>query len=202
MPAIETSLLMLVLWAAVGYLLGSVPYGLLITRAMGMGDVRDIGSGNIGATNVLRTGNKTAAALTLLLDAGKGVLVVLLVRAFAAEDAVQIAAIAAFLGHCLPVWLGFKGGKGVAVFLGIVLALYFPLGIACCLTWLVVAALMRFSSLAALMSAGFSPLWAALLLHGQVMLLCLVLTILIYWRHWANIRRLRAGTEPMIGNKG
>ncbi len=202
MPAIETSLLMLALWAAVGYLLGSVPYGLLITRAMGMGDVRDIGSGNIGATNVLRTGNKTAAALTLLLDAGKGVLVVLLVRAFAAEDAVQIAAIAAFLGHCLPVWLGFKGGKGVAVFLGIVLALYFPLGIACCLTWLVVAALMRFSSLAALMSAGFSPLWAALLLHGQVMLLCLVLTILIYWRHWANIRRLRAGTEPMIGNKG
>lgn len=202
MPLLETTSTMLALWALFGYLVGAIPFGILVSRAMGLGDVRQIGSGNIGATNVLRTGNKGAALATLLLDGGKGALVVLIVRMFAAEDAVQLAALAAFLGHCLPVWLRFKGGKGVATFLGILLALYWPLGLAACATWLLVALVMRFSSLAALMAAGWSPLWAILLQHGQTLLLCFVLALLIYWRHWGNIRRLRAGTEPKIGQKG
>lgn len=202
MPLLETSGTMLLLWALFGYLLGSIPFGIIVTRAMGLGDVRAIGSGNIGTTNVLRTGSKGAALATLLLDGGKGAVAVLIVRAFAAEDAVQLAALAAFLGHCLPVWLKFKGGKGVATFLGILLALYWPLGLAACATWLVVALIMRFSSLAALSAAGWAPFWAMLLQHGQALLLCFVLAVLIYWRHWANIKRLRAGTEPKIGKKG
>lgn len=201
MPLLETTPVMLLVWAAFGYLLGSVPFGLIVTRAMGLGDVREIGSGNIGTTNVLRTGSKGAAIATLLLDAGKGAVAVLIVRMFAAEDAVQIAALAAFLGHCLPVWLGFKGGKGVATFLGILLALNIWLGLAACATWLVVAFVMRLSSLAALLAAGLSPMWAMLVQYGQAMVLCLVLAVLIYWRHWGNIRRLRDGTEPQIGSK-
>ena len=128
MPALETSDAMLLLWAALGYLLGSVPFGLLISRWLGLGNLRQIGSGNIGATNVLRTGSKRAAAATLLLDGAKGAAAVLLARAFAAEDAAQVAGLAAFLGHCFPVWLGFRGGKGVATFLGLWLALAWPWG--------------------------------------------------------------------------
>ena len=168
MPLIETPLLMLLIWAALGYVLGSVPFGLIVTRAMGLGDVRDIGSGNIGSTNVLRTGSKGAALATLLLDAGKGAVAVLIVRLFAAEDAVQVAALAAFLGHCFPIWLGFKGGKGVATFLGIMLALNLWLGLVACAAWLVVAFVMRMSSMAALMSAGLSPFWAMLVHYGPV----------------------------------
>ena len=199
MPQITNPTTILLLWALIGYLLGTIPFGILITRAMKLGDLRQIGSGNIGATNVLRTGNKTAAALTLLLDGGKGAVAVLLARGVAGEDAAQLAALAAFLGHCFPVWLGFKGGKGVATFLGIILALAWPVGLACVATWAAVAAVMRYSSLAALMAAGLSPFWAVLTGRGDLLLLSLLLGILIYIRHAANIKRLRAGTEPRIG---
>ena len=199
MPQITNPTTILLLWALIGYLLGTIPFGILITRAMKLGDLRQIGSGNIGATNVLRTGNKTAAALTLLLDGGKGAVAVLLARGVAGEDAAQLAALAAFLGHCFPVWLGFKGGKGVATFIGIILALAWPVGLACVATWAAVAAVMRYSSLAALMAAGLSPFWAVLTGRGDLLLLSLLLGILIYIRHAANIKRLRAGTEPRIG---
>ena len=190
-----------ILWAVIGYLIGSIPFGLIVTRAMGLGDVRAIGSGNIGATNVLRTGSKGAALATLLLDAGKAATVVLIARQFESESTAQIAALAAFVGHCYPVWLRFRGGKGVAAFLGLVLALYWPLGLACLATWAAVALAMRFSSLAAMMAAGMSPLWSMFLGYPEGVLLCLILAMMIYWRHRANIARLRAGTEPKIGAK-
>ena len=199
MPAIETATPLLILWAAIGYLLGSVPFGMLLTRAMGLGNLRDIGSGNIGATNVLRTGNKTAAALTLLLDGGKGAAAVLLARALAGEDAAQLAGLAAFLGHCYPVWLGFKGGKGVATFIGLILALAWPAGLAVCVTWLAAAAAGRISSLAALAAAAASTVWLVLLGYGEALVMGAVLTLLIFWRHRSNITRLRKGTEPKIG---
>lgn len=190
-----------ILWAIVGYLLGSVPYGVLLARAMNLGDLREIGSGNIGATNVLRTGNKKAAALTLLFDAAKGAVAVLIARALAGEEAAQVAALFAFFGHCFPVWLSFKGGKGVATHLGIMWALAWPVGLAACLTWLIVAAAMRFSSLAALMAAGCAPGFMLLLDYSEMAVLGVVLAVLIYWRHAANILRLRDGTEPKIGQK-
>lgn len=201
MPEISNGAVVLTLWATLGYLIGSVPFGVLVARVMGLGDLRKIGSGNIGATNVLRTGNKRAAALTLLLDGGKGAGAVLLARALAGEDAAQLAALAAFLGHCFPIWLAFRGGKGVATFLGIMLALAWPVGLAACATWLVVAVAMRYSSLAALLAAGMTPVWAVLLGHGTLTLLAMLLALLIYARHWGNIARLRAGTEPRIGAK-
>lgn len=201
MPELTTGMGGLLLWAAIGYLLGSVPYGMIIAKALNLGNLREIGSGNIGATNVLRTGNKKAAALTLIFDAGKGAVAVLLARAFAGEDAVQIAALAAFLGHCFPVWLGFKGGKGVATHLGMMWALAWPIGLACCLTWLVIAAVFRFSSLAALLAAGFAPAFAIFFGYGPLIVLLLVLAVLVYLRHSANIGRLRAGTETKIGSK-
>ncbi|MCE8509324.1 glycerol-3-phosphate 1-O-acyltransferase PlsY [Ruegeria pomeroyi] len=201
MPPIDTATNALILWALIGYGLGSIPFGLLLSRIMGLGNLRQIGSGNIGATNVLRTGSKKAAALTLLLDGGKGAVAVLLARVFAGEEAAQLAALAAFLGHCYPVWLGFKGGKGVATFLGLWLALAWPVGIACCLTWLVVAFVTRISSLSALAAAASSTLWLVFLGHGTTLFLGIALTLLVYWRHSANIARLKAGTEPRIGQK-
>jgi glycerol-3-phosphate acyltransferase PlsY len=201
MPEITSSALTLILWAVIGYGLGSIPFGMVMTRLFGLGNLRQIGSGNIGATNVLRTGHKGAAALTLILDGGKGAVAVLLARAFAADDAVQLAGLLAFVGHCFPVWLGFKGGKGVATFLGLWLALAWPVGIACCLTWLVVALLSRISSLSALVAAAASTFWAVGLGYGQALVLGALLTLLIFWRHRANIARLRAGTEPKIGQK-
>ena len=201
MPELTTGMGGLLLWAAIGYLLGSVPYGMIIAKALNLGNLRDIGSGNIGATNVLRTGNKKAAALTLLFDAGKGAAAVLIARAFANEDAVQIAALAAFLGHCFPVWLGFKGGKGVATHLGIMWALAWPIGLACCVTWLVVAAVFRYSSLAALMAAGMAPVFAIWLRMESIIILLLVLAAWVYIRHAGNIARLRNGTETKIGSK-
>ncbi len=185
-----------------GYLLGSVPFGLLVTRAAGLGDVRNIGSGNIGATNVLRTGNRGAALATLLLDGGKGALAVLLARAFVgAEDAAQLAGLAAFLGHLYPVWLGFRGGKGVATFLGLMLALDWRVGLACCATWAIAVALTRISSVGALVAAALSPLWLFAFDHGRMLLLLMILTVLIYIRHAANLARIKAGTEPKIGRK-
>ena len=202
MPDLTSTTNVLILWSAIGYLLGSIPFGILLSRAMNLGDLRQIGSGNIGATNVLRTGNKKAAFLTLVLDGGKAAVAVLLARALAGEDAAQIAGLAAFLGHCFPVWLRFRGGKGVATFIGLMLALSWPVGIAACATWLVVAAVFRYSSLAALLAAGLSPVWAALLHHGEVFFLGIALALLIYLRHAANIRRLLNGTETRIGRKG
>ncbi|WP_375691918.1 glycerol-3-phosphate 1-O-acyltransferase PlsY [Pseudooceanicola sp. LIPI14-2-Ac024] len=201
MPDLVTSLPTLLLWAVIGYLLGSIPFGILLTRMLGLGDLRKVGSGNIGATNVLRTGNKKAAAATLLLDGIKGAVAVLLARAFAGEDAAQVAGLMAFVGHCFPVWLSFKGGKGVATFLGVLLALVWPVGLACCGTWLLMAFWQRISSLAALTAAASSSIWAVVLTDGQSFVLCVLLTILIFIRHAENIRRLRAGTEPKIGQK-
>jgi len=201
MPIIESSFTVLTLWAVIGYLIGSIAFGVLVTRAMNLGDLRSIGSGNIGATNVLRTGNKKAAALTLLLDGGKGAVAVLLARYFAAEDAVQIAALAAMIGHCYPVWLGFKGGKGVATFLGILLALAWPVGLACCLAWLVAAFASRISSMGALAAAATSTIFLVFMAYGTALILGVFLTLLIFWRHRENIRRIRAGEEPKIGAK-
>jgi len=202
MPPIDSTTAQLLIWALVGYSLGSIPFGMVLARVMGLGNLRDIGSGNIGATNVLRTGNKTAAALTLLLDGAKGAVAVLLARFTGfGEDAVQLAALAAFLGHCYPVWLGFRGGKGVATFLGIWLALAWPVGLAACATWAVAAALGRISSLAALVSASFSTIWLLMLGAGQALVLGMILTLLVYWRHRANIARIKAGSEPKIGAK-
>ena len=200
MPEIVTSLPLLGLWAVLGYLLGSVPFGVLISQAMGLGDLRNIGSGNIGATNVLRTGNKAAAAGTLVLDGGKGAAAVLIARAFAGEDAVQLAGLAAFLGHCFPIWLSFRGGKGVATFLGLLIALAWPVGLAACATWLGAAALVRMSSAAALFAAALSVIWA-FLFAPSVALLCALLAALVFWRHKDNIARIIAGTEPLIGKK-
>ncbi|MDP3195491.1 glycerol-3-phosphate 1-O-acyltransferase PlsY [Tabrizicola sp.] len=201
MPEIVTSQGVLLLTAVLGYLLGSIPFGVVVTQAMGLGDLRQIGSGNIGATNVLRTGNKRAALATLLLDGGKGALAVLIARWLVAEDAAQVAGLAAFLGHLFPVWLGFKGGKGVATFLGVLLALNWMVGAAVCLTWLVTAAVGRVSSIAALVAAASSGLWIMLLTDGSLLLLSLVLTVLIYVRHAENLKRIKAGTEPRIGQK-
>lgn len=202
MPSFEATTAQLFLWVIIGYGLGSIPFGLIVARVMGLGNLRDIGSGNIGATNVLRTGNKPAAAVTLLLDAAKGAIAVLLTRAFAPEDAVQLAALAVFLGHCFPVWLGFRGGKGVATFLGVWLALAWPVGLACCTTWLVAALTGRMSSLAALVAAATSTFWAVVLGYGTALILGGILTVLVFWRHRDNIARIRAGTESRIGQKG
>ncbi|WP_309667157.1 glycerol-3-phosphate 1-O-acyltransferase PlsY [Tabrizicola sp.] len=201
MPDLVTDPMTLLLVAVLAYLLGSVPFGIVITRALGLGDLRQIGSGNIGATNVLRTGNKGAALATLVLDAAKGAAAVLIARALVAEDAAQLAGLAAFLGHLFPVWLGFKGGKGVATFLGILLALAWPVGLATCATWLVVALVSRTSSLAALFAAATSSLWLFFLDEGRMLFLTIVLTLLVYLRHQENLRRIKAGTEPKIGRK-
>jgi glycerol-3-phosphate acyltransferase PlsY len=201
MPLIDHTASVLGLWALVGYLLGSIPFGLVVTRAMGLADPRRIGSGNIGATNILRTGSRAAALATFLLDAGKGAAAVLLARAAAGEDAAQLAGLAAFLGHCFPLWLGFRGGKGVATLLGILAALAWPVGLAAVATWLVVAAVFRYSSVAGMAAAGFAPIWAFRLGSGEILLLTFVLAIIVYARHATNIARIRAGTEPRIGQK-
>ncbi|WP_300036752.1 glycerol-3-phosphate 1-O-acyltransferase PlsY [uncultured Roseobacter sp.] len=201
MPAIESTIGLLAFWAVAGYLLGSVPFGMVLARVMNLGNLREIGSGNIGATNVLRTGSKKAAALTLLLDGGKGAVAVLAARAMGGENTAQVAALAAMLGHCYPVWLKFAGGKGVATFLGIVLAISFPVGLGCCLAWLIGAFSVRISSVGALVSAASAPALMAFLDTGDAIGLAVLLAVLIFWRHRANIARLRAGTEPRIGQK-
>jgi glycerol-3-phosphate acyltransferase PlsY len=166
-----------------------------------LGDLRAIGSGNIGATNVLRTGHKGAALATLILDAAKGGIAVLIARFAVGEDAAQLAGLAAFLGHLFPVWLGFRGGKGVATFLGILLALAWPVGLAACATWAVTAGVSRISSLSALAAAALSGFWVFFFNQGPMILLVLVLTVLVYVRHWPNLQRIKAGTEPKIGAK-
>ncbi|MBL8708122.1 MAG: glycerol-3-phosphate 1-O-acyltransferase PlsY [Rhodospirillaceae bacterium] len=186
--------------AILGYLLGSVPFGLLLTRAAGLGDIRKIGSGNIGATNVLRTGNKTLALGTLLLDGGKGAAAALL-AGLAAPDLAVIAGGAALLGHLFPVWLGFKGGKGVATTLGTLIAINWMVGIGACLTWIVVAAAFRFSSLSALVAVALAPVYAYLIGTLPEVALGVFAAILVWIRHHENIRRLLRGEEPRIGGK-
>ncbi|MBE2276952.1 MAG: glycerol-3-phosphate 1-O-acyltransferase PlsY [Rhodobacteraceae bacterium] len=202
MPELVTGTNTLILIAVLSYLLGSIPFGVILTRMLGLGDLRRIGSGNIGATNVLRTGNKAAALATLLLDGAKGAVAVLVARAMTgAEDAAQVAALAAFLGHLFPIWLGFRGGKGVATFLGTLLALSWPVGLACCLTWLAAAVLTRMSSAAALIAAASASAWLVVFQEGQMLFLVVILTVLVYIRHAANLARIKAGTEPKIGRK-
>jgi glycerol-3-phosphate acyltransferase PlsY len=185
-----------------GYLLGSIPFGVIVTRMGGAGDVRAIGSGSIGATNVLRTGRRDLAFFTLLGDGGKGILAVLLARWLLGEDAAALAGGAAFFGHIFPVWLGFKGGKGVATFFGIMLAAAWPVGVAAAITWLIVAALLRWSSVAGLTAAVLAPLYA-LLFHQRpsILVLAVFTAVLIVYRHQENIRRLLKGEEPKIGAK-
>ena len=200
MPPFETSSSLILLIALGAYLLGSVPFGVIVARIMGLGDLREIGSGNIGATNVLRTGNKVAAVLTLLLDAGKGVVAVLVARAVAGEDGAQMAALAAFMGHAFPIWLKFKGGKGVATFIGAVLAWSFPVGVAVCVTWLCVAGATKLSSYAALVAVATSGLWAFLLGEFSGIVMLTVFIGLIFFTHRENVKRIKAGNEPKIGS--
>jgi glycerol-3-phosphate acyltransferase PlsY len=190
--------------AVLAYLLGAIPFGLILTRAAGLGDVRAIGSGNIGATNVLRTGNKRLAAATLLLDAGKGAAAVLLVRFLIADrlDLLEpIAAGAVLLGHCYPVWLKFKGGKGVATFFGVAFALLWPVGLIAAVTWIAAMAITRYSSAGGLAAANIAPIAAALLGRMDLAVFFLAAAFLIDWKHRANIVRLANGTEPKIGRK-
>ena len=201
MPIIENTVFILTLWAVIGYLLGSIPFGMVVARVMNLGNLREIGSGNIGATNVLRTGNKSAAALTLILDAAKGAIALLLARYLAGEDAAQLAAVMAMVGHCFPVWLKFNGGKGVATFLGIMLAYSFPIGAACCAAWLIGAFSWRISSMGALVSAAASTFFLVFIGAGTALVMGVFLTLLIFYRHRENIQRIRAGTEPKIGKK-
>ncbi|MEQ8400321.1 MAG: glycerol-3-phosphate 1-O-acyltransferase PlsY [Roseitalea porphyridii] len=184
-----------------GYLLGSIPFGLLITRLAGLGDVRKIGSGNIGATNVLRTGRKGLAALTLLADALKGVVAVLVAGLYGPDQAVA-AGLGAFLGHLFPVWLGFKGGKGVATYLGVLVALAWQGALAFALAWLSVAIVTRYSSLAALVAAVVVPVALYLLNHVQAAELFTLMSVIVFFKHRANIARLFKGTETRIGAKG
>ncbi|MEQ1929505.1 MAG: glycerol-3-phosphate 1-O-acyltransferase PlsY [Parvularculaceae bacterium] len=183
--------------ALLGYFLGSIPFGLLVTKFAGMGDIRDMGSGNIGATNVLRTGRKDLAVATLLLDGGKGAIAVII--AYLMGWRPEIAGAAAFLGHCFPVWLGFKGGKGVATFLGTILALWFPAGVLICATWLGAAFVSRFSSLAALLAASAGPLILFAMGKGAFACAALFMAALVFIRHRANIERLLKSEEPKIG---
>ncbi|MGF3023416.1 glycerol-3-phosphate 1-O-acyltransferase PlsY [Methylobacterium aquaticum] len=190
------------LWLVIGYLFGAIPFGLILTRLAGLGDVRAIGSGNIGATNVLRTGRKGLAAATLLGDALKGTAAVLLASRFGGPEAALAAGLGAFLGHLFPVWLGFKGGKGVATFIGVLLGL-FPLGVLVfAAVWIGLAVLLRYSSASALAASAATPaaLWA--FGQGRLAVLFCVLALLLWWKHAPNIRRLAAGTEGRIGQKG
>ena len=187
--------------AIVGYLLGSIPFGLLLTRAAGLGDVRNIGSGNIGATNVLRTGNKGLAAATLLLDMLKGTAAVLIAGRYGTEPAIA-AGLGAFIGHLFPVWLGFKGGKGVATYIGVLIGLMWPAAVAFCVVWLAVAVLFRYSSLAALTAAVAVPIALYFLSTPAIAGLFAVMSLIVIVKHRANISRLTAGTEGKIGAKG
>ncbi len=181
-----------------GYLLGAIPFGVLLTRMAGAGDLRNIGSGNIGATNVLRTGRKGLAAATLLLDLAKGLVAVLLVE-HVMPGMGPVAAAAAFVGHCYPVWLGFRGGKGVATMMGVVLGLWWPLGLVFALLWLGLLAITRISSLAGIGAALSTPVTAAMLGRFDLVPLLMALAGIVLWKHRANIARLIDGTEPRVG---
>ena len=199
LPEFTSKLEVLLAAGLFGYLTGSIPFGILISKFLGLGDLRKVGSGNIGATNVLRTGNKFAAFLTLLLDFLKGVCTVLIIKHFFAQDAVQLSAFCALVGHCFPIWLRFRGGKGVATFLGVAIALSFILGVICCLVWLLVALIRRMSSLASLVSSLSAPIAAIFLGQPNASGLLSVLTVIVFFRHQQNISRIIKGVEPKIG---
>jgi len=200
LPVFELSILNILLVIFCSYLIGSIPSGIIIAKIMGLGNLRSIGSGNIGATNVLRTGNKLAAILTLFFDLLKGAIVVLFARVIFDETAAQIAGLGSFLGHCFPLWLKFKGGKGVATFIGISLALSWPAGIFICLTWVLTAFLSRISSFSALISSISSILWVWIFGTPDAIFVMFILTVLIWWRHTENIKRIINNTEPKINN--
>ncbi len=202
MPVIDTPFLTLLIVAALAYLLGSVPFGLVVAKVMGLPDPRTIGSKNIGATNVLRTGSKAAALATFLLDGAKGLVAVLIARAAVGEDAAQIAALAAFLGHCFSAFLSFKGGKGVATFIGAVFGLSIALGAVAAVTWLLICAITRYSSLSALVAASVVPAVAMLTGHISKTVVLILMAAILIWRHRENIARLKAGTESKVGSKG
>src|SRR6266404_3235253 len=184
-----------------GYLCGSIPFGLILTRLAGTQDIRSIGSGNIGATNVLRTGRKGLAAATLIADALKGTLAVLLVVQFYGRDLALVAGLGAFLGHLFPVWLKFQGGKGVATYIGVLLGLFWPAAVVFCVLWLATAATSRYSSLSALVASFITPIFLWWFGHPALASLCVVLTLLLFYVHRENIKRLQAGTEGRIGEK-
>jgi glycerol-3-phosphate acyltransferase PlsY len=190
-----------VLSLVIGYLFGSIPFGMILTRLAGTQDLRSIGSGNIGATNVLRTGRKGLAAATLLGDMLKGTVAVLIAGWLGGPNAAMLAALGAFLGHLFPVWLGFKGGKGVAVYIGVLLGLFWPAALAFCAIWLIVAWLTRYSSAAALIASAVTPPLLWLDGHTSLALLFAVLSVLLWFMHRANLARLRTGTEGKIGAK-
>lgn len=201
-PAFDLSIGQAFAVIAFSYMLGAIPFGIVMSRLFGLGDLRQIGSGNIGATNVLRTGNKTAALMTLLLDAGKGGFAVLLAGMTFGPAAAQLAGLCAFIGHCYPITLKFQGGKGVATFLGILLTLSFPAGIAACATWLVTAFTTRISSASALAASATAPIWLWVFGQNTIIFVVILLAILIWFRHHSNITRILAGEEPKIGSKG
>lgn len=201
MPELLTPFWLLGLVGLAAYMLGSVPFGVVVAQVMGLGDLRAIGSGNIGATNVMRTGNKAAGVLTFALDAGKGAVAALIAWVAIGEDAAQTAAFAAFLGHLYPVYLGFKGGKGVATFIGTALALAWPVALAICAIWALVFKLSRYSSLAALIASALSPALALAFGHGSMAALFAALAMMIFYKHNGNIRRLLAGTEAQFERK-
>jgi glycerol-3-phosphate acyltransferase PlsY len=194
---VDTSQIIIAL--VVGYALGSVPFGLLLTKLAGAGDIRSVGSGNIGATNVLRTGRKGLAAGTLLGDMLKGTVAVLLMRSWSGADAGLIAALGAVLGHIFPVWLKFKGGKGVATYIGVLIAVSWIAAVIFGMVWGAVAYMSRYSSLSGLTASGLTPVVLAFLVGGKAALMFAALTVLVWFMHRANIRRLLAGTESKIG---
>jgi glycerol-3-phosphate acyltransferase PlsY len=200
-PGLEAAMPWLLGAAMLGYLLGSIPFGLLVSQALGLGDLRAIGSGNIGATNVLRTGSKKAAAATLLLDGAKGAVAVLIAGHYAGPDAAAIAGAMAVIGHSFPIWLKFKGGKGVATFLGFALAIHLPSGLIACAIWLLMAAFFRYSSFAALVMVFWTPVVLNEFSVNEAVILSAVIAVLIFVRHQANIGRLLRGTEPRIGGR-
>ena len=185
----------------VGYLLGSIPFGLILTRLAGTQDLRSIGSGSIGATNVLRTGHKGLAAATLICDALKGTVAVIISGYFGGPDAAMMAALGAFLGHLFPVWLGFKGGKGVAVYIGVLIGLFWPAAVVFCVIWISTAFTSRYSSLSALVAGFVTPIFLWWFGHPALASLFAVLTMLLFYMHRENIARLQAGTEGRIGEK-
>ena len=185
----------------IGYLLGSIPFGLILTRFAGTADIRSIGSGNIGATNVLRTGRKGLAAATLICDMLKGTLAVILSGYFGGPDAAMLAALGAFLGHLFPVWLKFKGGKGVAVYIGVLIGLFWPAAVVFCVVWLATAFTSRYSSLSALVASFVTPIFLWWFGHLALASLFVVLTLLLFYMHRENIKRLQAGKEGRIGQK-
>jgi len=184
-----------------GYLLGSIPFGLVLTKLAGTQDLRSIGSGSIGATNVLRTGSKGLAVATLVGDALKGTVAVVIMGYYAGPDAAMLAALGAFLGHLFPVWLKFKGGKGVATYIGVLIGLFWPAAVAFCVMWLAVAFATRYSSMAGLVAAFITPLFLWWFGHPALASLCVVMTLLLFYKHSENIKRLQAGTENKIGAK-